>query len=65
MEVMGKVMGRRAVVPMVPAVLLRLIYLEFSTVFLKGQRVRPGVLSGNGFQFRFPHIEQATANLVS
>lgn len=65
MEIMRKVMRRRAVAPMIPAFLLRLIYLEFSTVFLKGQRVRPGILSGNGFQFRFPHIKQAIANLVS
>ncbi len=65
METMREVMGRRAVVPRVPAILLRLIYLEFSTVFLKGQRVRPGILSGNGFQFRFPHIDQAIADLIA
>lgn len=65
MEAMRKVMGRRAIIPSVPPVLLRLIYLEFSTVFLKGQRVRPGILSGNGFQFRFPHIKLAIGDLVS
>lgn len=65
MQAMRKVMGRRAVVPAIPAVLLRLIYLEFSTVFLKGQRVLPGILSGNGFQFRFPRVEQAIVDLLS
>ncbi len=64
MEAMRKAVGKRSVVPMVPGILLRLIYREFSTVFLKGQRVHPGILLGNGFQFRFPRVEQAIAHLA-
>lgn len=64
MQLMRKVMGRRALIPCVPAFLLELIYREFSTVFLKGQRVTPGVLNGAGFRFRFPFIEQAVRDLL-
>jgi uncharacterized protein len=64
MRVMRRTMGRPALIPAVPAVLLRLIYLEFSTVFVKGQRVIPAVLSRDGFHFRFPRIEQAMADLL-
>lgn len=65
MHVMRKVMGRRALIPCVPAFILKLIYREFSTVFLKGQRVIPGLLRGAGFRFRFPFIEQAVRDLLA
>jgi uncharacterized protein len=64
MHVMGRVMGRRAFIPCVPAFILELIYREFSTVFLKGQRVIPGILKGEGFRFRFSKVEQAAKDLL-
>lgn len=65
MHVMRKAMDRRAFIPCVPDFALKLIYREFSTVFLKGQRVIPGVLNGAGFPFHFPFIKQAVRDLLA
>lgn len=65
MRVMRNAMGRQTLIPMVPALILRLRYLGFSRVFVKGQRVVPRVLQQKGFQFRFPRIEEAVADLLT
>lgn len=56
---LGRVLGRPAVLP-APALALRLVMGEMSTLALDGQRAVPGVLgSAHGFTFRHTDLEAA------
>lgn len=48
----------------VPELALKLVYGEASDVLTKGAYVKPARLTGEGFQFRFPDISSALADLV-
>ena len=54
---------RPAILPS-PAFALRLALGEFSSALLASQRALPAALEAGGFQFRFPTLEQALADLV-
>ena len=54
---------RPAILPS-PAFALRLILGEFSSALLASQRALPTALEADGFQFRFPTLEQALADLI-
>jgi hypothetical protein len=54
---------RPAILP-APAFALRLALGEFASVLLASQRALPAALEADGFQFRFPTLEQALADLV-
>ncbi len=60
----GRVMGRPALLP-VPAIVMRLVFGEVTTVVLDGQRVLPKRLLDLGFRFRFPDAESALRDLLS
>ena len=60
----GRVMGRPAFLP-IPAIALRLVFGEVSTVILDGQRVLPSRLLDLGFRFRFPDADTALRDLLS
>ncbi len=62
-KVLGRVLGRPSLIP-VPALALRLLFGEMSTVLLDGQRVLPSRLLALGYQFRFPQAEVALRNLL-
>lgn len=62
-RVLGKVMGRSAVMP-APAFALRLALGEMATIVLDGQRAVPSRLSNLGFQFNFPDAEAALRDLL-
>lgn len=47
----------------VPAAMLRLLTGEMSSVLLEGQRVLPKAAQAAGFEFRFPELSPALANL--
>jgi hypothetical protein len=47
-----------------PALALRLLFGEMSTVLLDGQRAMPHRLSELGFAFRFPDVEAALRDLL-
>lgn len=47
-----------------PALILRMVLGEFSSVLLSSQRVVPEKLDRDGFQFRYPTLETALANLT-
>lgn len=51
--------------PAIPAPLLKLALGETSTLVLDSQKIRPGVLQANNFEFRFPEITAALENLVN
>ncbi|MEO5913890.1 MAG: TIGR01777 family oxidoreductase [Luteolibacter sp.] len=54
---------RPAIFP-VPGFVLRLVLGEFSTALLASHRVLPTALDADGFQFRYPTLETALADLV-
>ena len=54
---------RPAILP-APAFALRLALGEFSSALLASQRTLPTALEADGFQFRFPTLEQALADLI-
>jgi uncharacterized protein (TIGR01777 family) len=62
-RVLGQAMGRPSAIP-VPALALKALFGEMSTVLLEGQRAVPARLLAEGFQFRFPEVEGALHNLV-
>ena len=61
---MSKVLHRPALFK-VPGLALRLKYGEVGNVLLTGQRCVPKVLMERGFEFKFPEIERALADIVA
>lgn len=61
---LNRLLNKKPLIPPIPGWLLRSILGEFSNVFLEGQRVVPGVLKKNGFDFQFPTFTQAAADLI-
>ncbi len=57
-------LGRPAVVPM-PAFSLKFMFGEMSEVMLASQRVLPKAAEAAGYQFRFPALEPALANILA
>ena len=60
---LGRVLHRPAFVP-TPALLLRALFGESSTVLLSSQRVEPRALRELGFVYRFPALAAALAEVV-
>lgn len=63
-KTLAHLLNRPAWMP-VPACLLRLVMGEFGSAILNSQRAVPERLSTSGFQFRFPDIESALADIVA
>ncbi len=64
-ETLGRVLSRPAIVP-VPAFALELAFGEMAgATILASQRVVPKALSGSGFSFEFPTLEQALRHELS
>lgn len=59
----GRALRRPAILP-APALMLRLILGEFAETLLASQRVVPDRLMKEGFEFRFPTMDEALADLV-
>jgi len=60
---LARVLGRPAILP-APAPALRLLMGAVASVLLASQRVRPGRLIAAGFDFQFPDVRPALADLV-
>jgi uncharacterized protein (TIGR01777 family) len=60
---LGRAMGRPSWIP-VPAVAVRLVFGEMSSVVLEGQRVVPSRLMESGFGFRFPEAGAALKDVL-
>jgi uncharacterized protein (TIGR01777 family) len=56
-------LGRPAMLP-VPAIALKAIFGEMSEMLVTGQRVLPKAAQSAGFQFQYPELEPALANLL-
>lgn len=63
-RVLGRVLHRPARLTM-PAFALRLLFGEMAELFLTGQRAVPRRALAEGFQFRFPALEAALAQVLS
>lgn len=63
-QTLGKVMRRPSLFP-VPAFFFKLLFGELATLLLDGQRVIPRVLLDHGYEFRYPELEQALAEIYS
>jgi uncharacterized protein len=62
-KALGRVLRRPAVLP-VPALALRALYGEMSTIVTTGQRVLPARLQAAGHAFRFPELEPALRDVL-
>jgi len=62
---LGRALHRPVILPPVPAFLIKGVLGEFSDVFVKGQKVIPGKLLENGFDFELPEIKEAFAHLLN
>ncbi len=63
-KALGHAVSRPAVVPM-PAFTLKFMFGEMSEVMLASQRILPKVAEAAGYQFRYPAVEEALANVVA
>ena len=63
-QALGRALHRPALFPM-PSAPLKLLLGEFAEVMLEGQRAVPRKLLADGFQFRFPNLDAALANLLA
>jgi uncharacterized protein (TIGR01777 family) len=64
-KALGRVLGRPTFMPSVPGFMLRLMLGEFASVLLTSQRVVPKAATAAGFEFEFPELEPALADILS
>lgn len=63
-RVLGRALHRPSFLS-TPAFMLRLTLGEFASVLLEGQHVIPAVLLKQGFQFKYPGLDEALASILS
>ncbi len=61
---LAEALGKPVTMPFVPGFMLRLVLGEFANIILEGQRVVPNRLLESGFQFRFPTLKEALADIL-
>ena len=60
---LGTALGRPAILP-IPKFTLKIAVGEFAEFLFDSQRVVPNAATGAGFEYHFPTIEQAMADIV-
>ncbi|MBW2029863.1 MAG: TIGR01777 family oxidoreductase [Deltaproteobacteria bacterium] len=63
-KALGRALNRPTFMPAVPAFVMRLVYGEFGSILVKGQKVIPRKLIQSGFSFNFPEVGDALKNLL-
>ncbi len=63
-RVLASTLHRPAIFP-VPTLGLKILFGEMSEVMLASQRVEPAIAQSGGFQFRFPHLDRALADVLA
>ena len=61
---LAQALGRPFWAPNVPGFVLKMIFGDMSEVILRSQKVSAKKLKDSGFNFSFPNIDQALANLL-
>ncbi|MBN2177856.1 MAG: TIGR01777 family oxidoreductase [Deltaproteobacteria bacterium] len=64
-QALAKALGKPLFLPAVPSFVLRFMLGEFGDILLKGQRVYPGRLMEEGFDFIFSDIGEALKDIVT
>jgi len=62
-KALGKALHRPSFMP-APGFMIKLVFGEFGSVILQGQRVLPRKLLEKGFVFRYPDMDSALSNLL-
>jgi uncharacterized protein (TIGR01777 family) len=62
-QALGRAVGRPALLPL-PGAALRALFGEAASVLLASQRCHPSALQRLGFQFRFPTVAEALADIA-
>lgn len=68
MDEFGKTIGTAMKRPHwfpVPSALMRVLFGEMSEILLEGQRVLPNAIVQGGYEFQFPNVAEALADLLS
>lgn len=65
METLSRLLQKKALVPRVPGLMLKLVAGEFANTFLEGQRVLPKKLLDSGFTFNYPALTDVLHQLLS
>lgn len=60
---LGRLLKRPAFMP-APALVMKTVLGEFSSVLLASQKAAPERLLASGFQFRYPHLDQALTAIL-
>lgn len=63
-KALAQALGTSVIMPGIPAFVIRMAMGDFGEVILKGQRAVPRRLLDAGFQFHFPHAEEALAHIL-
>jgi uncharacterized protein (TIGR01777 family) len=63
-EAVAARLGRRVFPLAVPGFIIRLAMGDFGRVLLEGQKVIPGRLTGSGFEFDYPDLDTALADIL-
>ncbi len=65
MATLRRALGKKTLIPTMPAWLFRCIFGELAGEFIEGQRALPEVLLKSGFHFRYPSLQDAVGDLTS
>jgi len=63
-DALSHALGKRNILPPVPAFMLKLMFGEMASMVLASQRIRSEKLQSTGFSFAYPEINQALMNLL-
>ncbi|MGB8491373.1 MAG: TIGR01777 family oxidoreductase [Bacteroidales bacterium] len=64
MLTLANVMKRPAILPAIPARLMKLLYGEMSVVLLTGSRISSDKIRASGYKFRYPELKTALEDLL-
>jgi len=63
-KALGRALNRPTFMPSVPSLVMKLVYGEFGSILVKGQRVIPKRLIRLGYAFKYPEVDQALRDLL-
>ena len=64
-RVMMKMLNKKIIMPNVPAIFLKILFGQMSSIMLYGSRVSAQKLNESGFVFKFTNLEQALKDILT